>query len=144
MATQGKQVYADIESLRETWTLAEETESSVAVMDGDRPGVTYSGTPGLTRTVTVGPFTISGIPVPTNGQGDKRATVSTTGTWEFPVVGGDSATAQSTKVYFVVADGTLTLTKVDDATTPFFGVVNLPEGYVQSGTSLPVKIGVVA
>lgn len=136
------QVFPDIELLREVWTLAAETESGVAVMQGSRSGVTFSGTPGLKRSETVGPYTISGIPTPSTGQGALRATVMTTGTHEFPVLGGTNAAVTGTKVYFVVADGSLTLTAGTDV---FYGVVNLPEGYVfRKATVLPIKIGVVA
>lgn len=143
---QGTQVYETVPGTRETWALAVASLPRVAVMQGDRPGVTFSGTPGQTKSIVVAGITISGIPQPDNGQGALKSTVDTTGTFEFPVVGGSSAAQGGDKVYFVTADGTLTLT-VDGTTpanTPFFGIVNLPEGYLQHGTVLPVKIGVVA
>jgi len=135
------QVYADIESLREVWTLAAETEAGTPVIQGTRPGVTYTGTPGLTRSITVGGITVSGIQVSNTSAGTKRATIATTGTWEFPVVGATGATAQGTKVYYDATAKGLTLTATSNT---FYGVVNLPEGYVQHDTTLPVKIGVVA
>lgn len=140
----GAQVFADIESTREVWTLAAATKPRVAVMQGDRPGVTLSGTPGQKTSVTVAGITISGLPQGDNGQEALESTVYTTGTFEFPITGADGSTERGDAVYFVVADGTLTLTKVDAATTPFFGVVNTPSGYVVRGTVRPIKIGVVA
>jgi hypothetical protein len=142
--TKMRQVFADIESLRETWTMSAATPAHTAVMQGTRAGVTLSGTPGATQSVTVGGITISGIQLPDNGQAALHSSVHTTGTFDGPVTGASSATAQGTKVYFVVADKSLTLTHVDDATTPYFGVVNYPEGYVVNGTVVPVKIGVSA
>jgi len=141
---QGKQVFADIESTREVWTLTEATLPRVAVMQGTRAGVTFSGTPGQTKSITVGPYTISGIPQGDNGQAALDSTVYTTGTFEFPIAGADASTERGTKVYFVTADGSLTLTDAGDGSTPYFGIINTPEGYVVRGTSLPVKIGVVA
>lgn len=138
------QVFADIESTREVWLLDAPTDGGVAVMNGKRAGVTLSGTPGRAQSVSFGPYTISGIPLPDNGQLPLHSTVHTTGTFEFPVVGADGTQKTGTDAYFVVATKSLTFTKVDDATTPFFGVVNLPEGYVHRGTLTPVKIGVVA
>lgn len=140
----GAQVFADIPSTRETWTLDAATLPRVAVMQGTRPGVTLSGTPGQTKSTTVGPYTISGIPQGDNGQATKDSSVYTTGTFEFEVTGADSNTDNGALVYFVTSDGTLTLTEAGTATdTPFFGVVNFPEGYVQHDAILPVKIGVV-
>jgi hypothetical protein len=135
------QVFADIEQTREVWTLAGETESGVAVMQGTRAGVTMIGTPGITRSHVIGPYTITGIPVPNNGQADLRATVHTTGTFEFAVEGGDANTLGGVAVYFVALDGSLSLTATDNVA---YGIINAPEGYVVRGTVLPVKIGVVA
>lgn len=141
MTTKMRQVFADIESTREVWTLAAATAAHIAVLQGDRPGVTLSGTPGATQSVAIGPMTLSGIPLPDNGQAALHSTVYTTGTFDGAVTGASSATAQGTKVYFVTADGTLTTTATSNT---FFGVVNYPEGYVVNGTVVPVKIGVVA
>lgn len=136
------QVFADIESTREVWTLAAETKAGVAVMQGNTAGVTLSGTPGITQGFTLADGTVvSGIPQPSNGQGAKRSTVHTTGTFEFPIATATAATTQGTDVYFVAADGSLTLVATGHA---FYGRINLPEGYVVRGTTLPVKIGVVA
>lgn len=140
--TQGHQVYADIEQTRETWLLDVPTLPRVAVIRGKRAGVTLSGTPGMKKSVTVAGITISGLPVGDNGQGDLISTVHTTGVFEFPIVGATAATPRGTAVYFVEADGSLTVTKVDDATTPFFGEVEFPEGYIVRGTTLPIRIGV--
>lgn len=144
MTTKMNQRFADIESTREVWTMSAATPAHIAVMQGDRPGVTLSGTPGATQSVVVGGITISGIQLPDNGQAALHTSVHTTGTFDGAVTGASGTTPQGTKVYFVVADKSLTLTHVDDATTPFFGVVNFPEGYRVSGTVVPVKIGVVA
>lgn len=138
---QGKQTFADIEGTREVWTLDKATKPHVAVLQGDRPGVTLSGTPGQTVSVTVGPYSIGGIPQGDNGQAALSSTVHTTGTFEFPIAGASASTIRGTKVYFVAADGSLSL---DGTGNTFFGVIHTPEGFVVRGTVLPVKIGVVA
>ncbi|WP_025157188.1 hypothetical protein [Leifsonia aquatica] len=139
----GAQVYASIPGTQEIWDFTKAVKPGEAAMNHGRAGVVLSGTPGSTKSVQlVGGLTISGIRQPDNGQGALRSTVETTGTFDFAVVGATGTEKTGVPVYFVVADETLTLTKVDDATTPGFGVVNLPEGFRYRGV-LPVKIGVV-
>ncbi|MGN6325834.1 hypothetical protein [Pseudolysinimonas sp.] len=141
--TKVKQIFADIESTREVWKLPAATPGHTIVAVNGRVGVTIAGTPGQVQSIALGTtgFQISGIPLPDNGQAPLHSTVHTTGTFEGPVTGGQSTTAQNTPVYLVIADGTLTLT-ADGNNTVKAGVVNFPEGYRQSGTVLPFKIGV--
>ncbi|MBG6106554.1 DUF2190 family protein [Frigoribacterium sp. CG_9.8] len=137
----GAQVFADIESTREVWTLAVPTLPRVAVMQGTRPGVTLSGTPGQKTSITVAGITISGLPQGDNGQGALESSVYTTGTFEFPITGAVAGTVPGVPVYFVAADGTLSITATGNT---YFGVVNEPSGYLVRGTVRPIKIGVTA
>jgi hypothetical protein len=136
--TKVRKVYADIESLRETWTFAAPTEGNVIVEQKGRAGVTLGGTLGQTKSITLGGQTLSGIPLGDNGQSALASTVMTTGTFEGPITGASASTTQGTKVY-IKTDGTLTLTAAD---AKYVGVINLPDGYVVRGTVLPFKIGV--
>lgn len=139
----GNKVFQDVPELREVWTLSGTADAGTAVMDANfRPGVVHAPTPGLTKSATFGPYTVSGIPVPTNGQGANRATVETTGTWEFATTGGSGSTVNGTPVYAVVSGHDITSLTTTASTNKKFGVVNFPEGYVQHDTVLPVKIGV--
>lgn len=144
--TKVRKVYADVESMRETWTFTAPIQGNVIVEQGGRAGVTLAGTPGQTKSITLGGQTLSGIPLGDNGQSALASTVMTTGTFEGPILGASAATAQHTKVY-IEPDGDLTLAK-DDGLTPavvthvLVGPINLPDGYVVRGTVLPFKIGV--
>jgi hypothetical protein len=133
-----RQVFADIENTRETWPLPAATGPHVAVEVNGRVGVTLSGTPGAVHApITLGPITLSGLPQGDNGQGALKSSIHTTGTFAGAVVGGDNTTEQNTPVY-LEADGSLNLT---EGAGVLFGYVNFPEGYIVSGTVLPIKIG---
>jgi hypothetical protein len=132
-----RKVYADIEALRETWTFAAPIAGNIIVEQAGRAGVTLAGTPGQTKSITLGGQTLSGIPLGDNGQSALASTVMTTGTFEGPIVGASAATAQHTDVY-IEADGDLTLEATGNV---LVGLINLPDGYVVRGTVLPFKIG---
>lgn len=136
--TKVRKVYADIEALRETWTFTAPVEGDIIVAQEGRVGVTLAGTPGQTKSITLGGQTLSGIPLGDNGQSALASTVMTTGTFEGPITGADETTTQHTEV-FITDDGELTL---DEADNTRVGVINLPDGYVVRGTVLPFKIGV--
>lgn len=146
VATQ--QVFVDIESLREVWSAPAHTLPLTALLNGTRPGVALSGTPDATQGFSLANgITVSGIPLPNNGQPAGMTSVYTTGTFMFPVTGATGATTQGTKVYYAT-DGSLT-TAADDGGSPavdytFFGVVNLPVGVTAAANATPIKIGVVA
>jgi hypothetical protein len=139
------QVYADIDLLRETWAFPEAIAGGIAVVQEGRAAVTLAGTPGQTKSVTVAGMTLSGIPLGDNGQGALKSTVHTTGTFEGPITGASIATLQNERVYMDPTDE-LTMSADDGSGTDYdyFGRINLPEGYVVSGTVLPIKIGVPA
>ena len=140
--TKVKQVVADIEQTVETWKFADAIGSGIAVLQpvSKRAGVTLSGTPGATQSVTIGDtgITISGLPVPDNGQDALHSSVMTTGTFYGPVVGASSSTPDGTPVY-IKSDGTLTLTSSD---AEAWGIVQRPHGFRVEGTVVPIKIGV--
>lgn len=128
----------------EIWTLAATKGSGVPVVggaSGAQPGITLTGTGDYTKSSTVGPYTVSGIPAGGVGLEGKEASVAVDGTWELAVTGATTSTAQNALVYFVASDGTLTTTA---GSNKVFGKVNYPKDYVKAAGILPVKIGVFA
>jgi hypothetical protein len=141
--TQFTNVYAfDQQEVRE-WPVASGTLAGTPVLSAAKEPaftITARGDAQVTKTLAGGySFTYPAGPV---GVRTDSAIVATDGSWAGPVTGATSATTRNTPVYFVVADGTLTLTDVDTTTTPFFGVVDSYEGKA-SATDTTVKIGVV-
>lgn len=137
-------VFPYSEKKTEIWTLAATAAPGKAVVGGAagaQPGVTLTGTGDYTKSEVVGPYTITGIPAGGVGLDGKQVSVATDGTWEFTVTGGLTSTAQNALVYFVSADGTLTLTA---STNKVFGKVNYPQDYAKVAGTLPVEIGVFA
>lgn len=123
------------------WALGAEKAPGVPVISATfEPAVTITGTGGYTRSqANADGTTTTGIPAGGVGLAAQEATVATDGTWEFTVTGGLTSTPNNTQVYYVVADGTLTLTA---STNKLYGVVDYPKDYVKVNTILPVKIGV--
>ena len=135
-------VYDYTDSLTREWPVASGTVKGTAVLDpaGHQPGVTLTPRGDSTATATLaGGYSITYD----NGAVSQRsdsATVATDGTWSGPVTGATSSTAKGTKVYYVTADGSLTLTAGSNV---YFGVVDTYPGK-GSASATAVKIGVPA
>jgi len=115
-------------SKTEVWPVPNGTLSGAAVVSssasGRQPGVALTSEGGATRSVTVGPYTLSGIPAGGVGLLDDFATIAVDGAFRFPVTGASASTAVNTPVYAVLsgqAVGSLTLTA---STNPPFGKID--------------------
>lgn len=139
-------VFASSDALREVWPVSAEVDSGVPLTLHGRSGVTITASGGITRSVTVGNYTLSGIPGGGIGLKPLEVVVATDGTFEFlnvtdtdgttPVA---TTTAQGAQVYITSA-GALTL---DATSNTAFGWVNYPvHKYVKAAGKLPVKIGI--
>jgi len=137
------EAFSSTDGLREVWTLTAEVAVGTALINGTRAGVAYAPSGGSTRSQTIGEVTISGIGIGGIGLDALEASVSTDGSYEFPVATAVAATGNGTAVYAVIATGRITgLTLVLTGNT-FFGVVNNPQDYVPSAAGIAcVKIGV--
>lgn len=139
------EAYASTDALRETWNLTNFENAEVAVgtalINNLRPGVAYTPSGGHTRSKTVGPITISGVPDGGVGLDALEVSVATDGGYEFPVTGASSTTANGTPVYAIVASGKITELTLTVGSNPKFGVVNNPKGYVGAASATCVKIG---
>lgn len=135
-----QEVFASTEGLRETWKVTAEVASGTALLNGTKAGVAYTASGGKTASKTVGPYTVSG---PAGGAGLEalEVSVATDGTWEFPVTGASSSTAQGTLVYAVVSSGLITSLTLTSTSDTLYGRVNLPAGKVADSAATPVKIG---
>lgn len=143
MATNG--VFSHTEAQAEIWTVPSEVASGVALVGGAtgaQPGVALTASGAHTKSATVGPYTISGIPDGGVGLDALQVSTATDGTWEFLVTGGLTTTAQNTLVYAVVSGGLVTSLTLTASTNAKFGKVNWPKGYNKVAGRLPVKIGV--
>jgi len=136
-------VFSDIESLREVWPVAAEVASGTPLVNNGKAGVALTASGGSTKSVTSGPYTISGIPAGGVGLDALEVSVATTGTFEFTGVVSSgttpvpTSTAQGTPV-FITSAGALTLASSGNTA---FGRVNYPKGYNKVAGKLPVKIG---
>lgn len=136
------EAFSSTDGLREVWPVATEVAAGTALINGTRAGVAYVASGGYTSSAVVGPYTISGIPSGGESLDALKASVSTDGTYQFPVTGASSSTTNGTLVYAVVASGRITGLTLTASTNSLFGVVNNPSDYVAVGTSVCVKIGV--
>ena len=137
------EAFSSTDALREFWPVTVEVAVGTALIDvADRPGVAYTPSGGHVITKTVGPVTISGFPDGGASLDPLEVSVSTDGTYEFPVTGASASTPKSTKVYAVVAAGRITELTLTVGTNKFFGIVNNPHDYVASASAICVKIGV--
>lgn len=140
IATQ--EVFAHTEALCEVWTAISTVGSGAALMSANsQPAVGMTGTGDYTTSEVVGPYTLSGIPAGGVGLVGKEISVAVDGTWEFPVTGGLTSTAQNTIVYAVVATGEITSLTLTATGNVAFGKVNYPKDYVKVAGVLPVKVG---
>ena len=136
------EAFSSTGALREVWPVTSEVAVGTALLNGARAGVAYTASGGFVRTdaVTGAPVTYTGIPSGGIGLDALKASVATDGSYEFPVVGANAATANGVSVYATVASGKisgLTLT----AGGTFWGVVNNPTDYVAASGVACVKIG---
>jgi hypothetical protein len=137
----------------EVWTVPAGTDSGVAVVQATTgaaqadsvlitiPGVTLVAEGADTKSTTVGPYTISGIPSGGVGLPSGKATVAIDGAFRFPVVGATNAVASGAIVYATVSGGAVTaLTLTSSGTTVPFGKVDRFIGET-SGTETSVWVG---
>lgn len=141
--TQFTSVYAYDQAETREWPVPSGTLAGTPVLStAKEAGFTLTARGDATTSKTLaGGYSLT-YPSGPVGVRDDSAIVAVNGSWAGPVTGATSATTRNTPVYYVVADGTLTLTDVDAATTPFFGVVDSYPGKA-SATDTTVKIGVV-
>lgn len=126
-------------SKTEVWQVGTAVAPGTAVKSTqNQPGVTLTGSGDYTKSSTVGPYTISGIPAGGVGLPSGKATVAIDGAFRFDVTGATSATAGNTPVYITPA-GVLTLTK-GTAVNFLFGKVDRFIGE-QSATETSVWVG---
>jgi hypothetical protein len=143
MPTILKQVYRYDQEKTRAWPVASGTQAGTAVLSpaGNQPGVAITARGDSTVTTSlVG--TATSITLQNGGFNNKptEATVATDGSWAGAVTGASSSTPRGTLVYFVVADGTLTLTAGSNVK---FGVVDSPLGRA-TASDTTVLIGVFA
>lgn len=114
-------------------------EGTAVISASNQPGVTITprGDSTKTKTLTGMPYVITYPNAPIGVRTDS-AMVAVDGTWLGPVTGATTATPQNTLVYYVVADGSLTLTA---STNIMFGVTDSYPGK-GTATATAVKIGV--
>lgn len=140
IATQ--EVFAHTEALCEVWTALSTVGAGAALVSAtSQPAVGMTGTGDYTKSQAIGPYTLSGIPAGGVGLEGKEVSVALDGTWEFPVTGATTATAQNTLVYAVVATGEITSLTLTATGNVAYGKVNYPKDYVKVAGVLPVKVG---
>lgn len=113
------------------------TVSGQPLLLGIRPAVAITDRGDATRTFSLGGLSVSGTPSGGVGLEPNEASVAFDGTWEFPVTGATTATAQDSAVYITGA-GALTTTASGNT---LFGYVDYPVGYFKAAGRLPVRIG---
>lgn len=123
----------------EVWQVGTNVAAGTAVKSTtNQPGVTLVDSGDRTRSTTVGPYTISGIPSGGVGLPSGKATVATDGGFRFPVTGASASTAGNTLVY-LLSGGTLSLTSATGAIV--FGKVDRFIGET-SNTETSVWVGI--
>ena len=131
-------------SRTEVWPVVDGTLSGAAVVStaasGRQPGVALVSEGGATKSETVGPYTISGIPSGGVGLPDNYATVAVDGAFRFPVTGASSSTAVNTPVYAVLSSDTVASLTLTASTNPPFGKIHRHIGETSS-TECSVIIG---
>lgn len=112
------------------------TKSGDALIIGDRPAVALTDRGDETRTETRGGVTVT---FPSGGVGlaDDEASVTFSGSFEFPVTGALTSTGNDVAVYITSA-GALTLTV---GTNTLFGHTDYPKDYVKRAGIAVVRIG---
>lgn len=138
-------VFASSDNLREVWTVASEIPSGTPLIQGTKAGVSLTASGGYTRSITVGPYTVSGVPAGGVSLNALEVSVATDGTFEFTGVkatdgaaAAPTTTAQGALVY-ITSGGVLSLQASGNT---LFGRVNYPlHKYIKAAGKLPVKIG---
>lgn len=124
-------------------TLAAQTAGGTPLLDpaDSRPAVTITATGGFTKTVTTnlpyGWASVTGVPAGGAGLDTLDATLAYDGTWEFPVTGVTTGTAQGAQVY-ITSGGALTMTASGNTA---YGKVDYPLDYKKTAGVAPVRIG---
>ena len=141
------EAFSSTDALREVWNLASFENAEVAVgtalINNGRAGVAYTASGGFTASQTLGGMTVSGIAAGGVGLDALQVSVATDGSYEFPVTGATTSTANGTKVFAVVASGKITGLTLTEGSNALFGFVNNPQDYVASAAGIAcVKIGV--
>lgn len=115
------------------------TTSGDPLLVGSRPAVALTDRGDATTTATIPGSTISVTGLASGGVGlaDNEASLAFNGTFEFPVTGATTATAQDAVVYITGA-GALTMTAGSNTR---YGTVDYPVGYFKAAGRLPVRIG---
>jgi hypothetical protein len=115
-------------SKTEVWPVVDGTLSGAAVVSssasGRQPGVALVSEGGATRSETVGPYTISGIPSGGVGLLDNFATIAIDGAFRFPVTGASASTAVNTPVYAILSSETVASLTLTASTNPPFGKID--------------------
>jgi hypothetical protein len=125
----------------EVWPVVSGTVSGSAVTSiTGTPGVAITSRGDATKSETVGPYTVSGIPSGGVGLQSGEATVATDGAFKFLVVGATAATPPNTLVYSIGAAGAAVTGLTLTAST------NLPFGKIdryigETATQASVWIG---
>lgn len=124
-------------SKTEVWPVVDGTVSGAAVVStaaaGRQPGVALTSEGGATRSETVGPYTIGGIPSGGVGLLDNFATIAIDGAFRFNVTGASASTAVNTPVYAVLSSDTVASLTLTASTNPPFGKIDRYIG--ESGTT---------
>lgn len=112
----------------------------VLLPDGAAVSLTASGNGTVVQTTNL-PTGVTSITTTNGGVGlaAGEASFAFDGTWELPVTGALTTTADGTAVYIVLATGVLTLT---ESTNSLYGYTDYPRGYNKVAGRAPVKIGV--
>ena len=113
------------------------TVSGQPLLIGIRPAVAITDRGGAVKTFSLGGLTVGGFPNDGVGLAPDEASVAFDGTWEFPVTGATTGTAQDAPVYITGA-GALTTTV---GSNTLFGYVDYPKDYHKAAGRLPVRIG---
>jgi len=112
------------------------TISGAPLLLSNRPAVALTDRGNATRTQTIAGVTITresgGV-----GLEDNEASVAFSGTYEFPVAGAATNTADDVAVY-ITAGGALTLTSTGNT---LYGYTDYPRGYRKEAGRAPVRIG---
>lgn len=136
------EAFSSTDALREIWPVTVEVAVGTALINGTRAGVAYTNSGGHTGTAVRGQYTVSGIPDGGVGLDALKVSVATDGSYEFPITGATSASANGLPVYATVASGRVTALTLTAGGNTLWGVINNPADYVVAGAVSCVKIGV--
>lgn len=117
------------------------TQPGVPLLVGKRPAITITAAGGATKTQTTGlPVGITSVTWSNGGIGNATdsATVAFDGTWELAVTGALTTTLSDVEVFYVAADGSLTLTA---GTNAHYGWTDYPRDYRKTAGRAAVRIG---